>query len=330
MELSNDLRSYDLQLDRNIKAILDSPQSTTHGETDIQRLVSILWEKVANNDDNGPLQKTATGMRIDNAITTNDGNSTIFEPASVSTTDGNSECSNDAGANSLFQYEESVSLFTNTTSEFSNTTITTTTTTTAESTSPSILSSLNITPAREQPRIRENLFCCRNEDVAKKLTSLTHMEFMNQKQEYCKILKDISVKSIYDRMYFYSMDSSIHVKTNSILLQIQSIKKIQYVICEGYKNSLIFCDHMLSVENFMYFPLLSQAQLVSLHTVANLSMNHLSKNRLPLYMSLNQTNESKFVRTFLKLTDFELHYTSIKHRIPAIIKHNSSCNLFKK
>ena len=64
-------------------------------------------------------------------------------------------------------------------------------------------------------------------------------------------------------MYFYLMDSSIHVKTNSFLLQIQNIKKIQYVICEGYKNSLIFCDYLLTMENFMYFPLLSQAQIVS-------------------------------------------------------------------
>ena len=241
--------------------------------------------------------------------------------------DGNSECSNDVVTDSVFQYDESVSFSTNRTRQFSNQT---TTTTTAESTSPSILSNLNITAARELPRIRENLFCCKNEAIAKKVTSLSYMEFINQKEEYCKILKDISIKSKHDRMYFYLMDSSIHVKTNSFLLQIQNIKKIQYVICEGYKNSLIFCDYLLTVENFMYFLLLSQAQIVSLHTVANLSMNHLSRNRLPLYMSLNQTNESKFVRTFLKLSDFELHYTSIKHRIAAIIKHNDNCNLFKK
>ena len=91
-------------------------------------------------------------------------------------------------------------------------------------------------------------------------------------------------------MYFYSMDSSIHVKTNSIIMQIQNLKQIQYVICEGYKNSLIFSDYLLTQENFIYFTLLSQPQLVSLHTIANLSLNHLSKNKLPLYMSLNQMN----------------------------------------
>ena len=160
--------------------------------------------------------------------------------------------------------------------------------------------------------------------------NLTYVEFINQKQEYCNILKNISAKPEQSRMYFYSMDSSIHVKTNSVLSQIQNLKKIQYVISEGYKNSLIFCDYLLTLENFIYFPLLSQPQLVSLHTVANLSMNHLSKNRLPLYMSLNQTSESKFVRTFLKLTDYELHYNSIKHRIPATIKHSHNCNFLKK
>ena len=104
---------------------------------------------------------------------------------------------------------------------------------------------------------------------------------------------------------------------------------MQYVICEVYKNSLIFCDYLLTVENFMYFTLLSQVQIVSLHTVANLCMNHLTTNRLPLYVSLNTSNESKFVRTFLKLTRYELHYNSIKDRIPAIITHNDSCKLHK-
>ena len=79
----------------------------------------------------------------------------------------------------------------------------------------------------------------------------------------------------------------------------------------------------------MYFTLLSQLQVVSLHTVANLCMNHLATNRLPLYMSLNTTNESKFVRTFLKLSKFEFHYSSIKYRIPAIINHNYDCNSLK-
>ena len=62
----------------------------------------------------------------------------------------------------------------------------------------------------------------------------------------------------------------------------------------------------------MYFTLLSQIQIVSLHTVADLCMNHLTTNRLPMYMSLSPANESKFVRTFLKLSRLELHYNSIK------------------
>ena len=125
------------------------------------------------------------------------------------------------------------------------------------------------------------------------------------------------------------MDSSIHVKTNSIIIQIQNFKKIQYIICEGYKNSLIFCDYLLSVENFMYFPLLSHVQILSLHTVADLCLNHLTTNRLPLYMSLNRNNELKSVRTFLKLTQLELQYNSIKQRIPAITYHNQNCKLTK-
>ena len=192
MEHGNDYRFNESQLDRNIRSILDSPQSDNNGETDIQRLVSLLWEKVTNGDNNSPIENTPTGPTTSNTISNIVGNTTIHRPASASTMDGNSECSSDVITNSAFKYDESISFSTNRIVQFSNQT---TTTTTAESTSPSILSDLNITTTRERPTICENLFCCKNDAISKKLTNLSYMEFINQKQEYCKILKNISVKS---------------------------------------------------------------------------------------------------------------------------------------
>ena len=116
------------------------------------------------------------------------------------------------------------------------------------------------------------------------------------------------------------------MKTNSIIVQIQNLRNVQYVICEGYKTTLIFCDYLLTADNFMYFALLSQPQMVSLHTSANLCLNNLTVNRLPIYLSLCKGNESKFVRTFLKLSKLELHYNAIKGRITAITKHQTDCN----
>lgn len=160
----------------------------------------------------------------------------------------------------------------------------------------------------------------------KKLSELSFPEFTLQKANYLAILKENSLKQNNISIFYYVIDSSIHVKTNSIILQMQTIKNVEYLICEGYKTTFIFCNNVLTVDNFMYFPLLSHPQLVSLHTCANLSLNHLSTNKLPMYISLTPENESKFVKTFLKLARTELHYNALKSRIIAITKHAQTCN----
>ena len=329
MEFGNDIGIDESQLDRDIRAILDSQQHEEPNK-DIERLVSILWEKVTNCHDK-PGDKEVTTLKTTRAssdlpIATNRNPTDSSNPtnSSNSTNDGCSIGSNNFIAESFFQQNESISTNTR---QFSSTQPT------PQPTSPSTLSDL----AKQFPRQQQqstinniNNYCCKNDAVAKKLTDITYLEFINQKQEFCQILKQISLKTENNQMYFYIMDSSINVKTNSLIIQLQSLKGIQYVVCEGYKSTLIFCDYLLNIENFMYFTLLSQVQVISLHTVANLSMNHLATNRLPMYMSLNNSNESKFVRTFLKFTRYELHYNSIKNRIPAIIKHSDNCKLQKK
>ena len=307
------------------------PATTTNKRISVTSLP--YYGKVINsNSDNNPIDNISTRPTTSGTIGSSRSSfesNSIDRPTSTSATVG----SHDLSTISPFTFDESFSFSTNRFPESSNSNRTNDSTTSIspiESISPSTLSDLNITMTKEKRSILENPYCCNNDAIAKKLISLPYTEFMNQKQQYCAILKNISIKSELTRMYFYLMDSSIHVKTNSVIAQINNLKKIQYVISEGYKNSLLFCDYMLTPQNFIYFPLLSQPQLVTLQTIANLSMNHLTTNRLPLYMSLNQTNESKFVRTFLKLADYELHYNSIKHRIPSIIRHNNSCILLKK
>ena len=320
MEFNNGFDINESQLDQDIRRILNSPESS-QGDSDIQRFVSFLWEKVGNCNSDPGTEKVSTRTTTNNPTNANNVSSpqsSISVDCSTtstnSTIDGNSNSNNVVGL-PITELNQSIFLQSNNA--------------TPQPTSPSILPQPAATVNREKRTINSITFCCKNEAMGKQLTNLSYMEFINQKSEFCRILKQICVKTPSDQMYFYIFDSSIHVKTNSLILQIQNIKKIQYVICEGYKHSLIFCDQLLSIENFLYFTLLSRVQLVSLHTVANLCMNHLATNRLPLYMSLDIVNKSKFVRTFLKLTKFEFYYNSIKHRIPSIIKHNHDCTLLK-
>ena len=59
MEFNYDIGFDESQLDRDIRSILDSSQSDERN-TDIQRLVSILWEKVANCHNNSEDQEVTT------------------------------------------------------------------------------------------------------------------------------------------------------------------------------------------------------------------------------------------------------------------------------
>ena len=315
MELNNGFDFDESRLDEIIATVLDQSRSNheSGSSSDINKFVNVLWEKVGKYNSNTGIETTTT-TRNNSTNVVNDSNSCSSSSSAIQANDSpvSSNTSTVDVSSNIHDFitELDTSLF----NEQNHTT----------EKSQNIISQPTATAINDRVQ-----HCCKNDAMAKQLVNLTNTEFMNRKSEILRIIKLISLKTQTDQMYFYYFDSSIHVKTNSLISQIQGIKKTQYVICEGFKQSLLFCDQLLTINNFLYFTLLSQVQIVSLHTVANLCMNHLATNRLPLYMSLDAANESKFVRTFLKLTKFELHYNSIKHRITSIIKHAPDCNLLK-
>ena len=116
-----------------------------------------------------------------------------------------------------------------------------------------------------------------------------------------------------------------HINIGEISNSLSSLN-YEYIICEGYKKHLIFTFNILDSSSFRYFPLLNNlGSLVSVHTSAILCLNHITTNKLPLYLKLNPKDESKFVRTFLKFTHQEFQYNTIKSRILHIVKHITTC-----
>ena len=96
------------------------------------------------------------------------------------------------------------------------------------------------------------------------------------------------------------------------------------MLIEGYNNNLLFSSINFD-ENFKYHPILNKPNLVTIHTMANLSINHLTENKLPMYFNLNKNIESKFVKVFLKLAKTEFQYKVIKPRLKYLVKHKNSC-----
>lgn len=122
------------------------------------------------------------------------------------------------------------------------------------------------------------------------------------------------------------MDTNGIVKTMNIAENLNDTD-IQYIICEGYKTHLIFTNAALDSEKFKYYTLINGiGNLVSVHTSAILTLNHLSVNKLPIYLHFDVKEESKFVRTFLKFCYTEFQYNTIKPRLSNIIKYAINCN----
>lgn len=210
MELDDIVCLDESQLERDIRSIINSSESS-QSNPNIEKYVQYLWQKVTDSTDR-------IGGSTSNQTTTNShphissSDTTIFNTSSFS----------------LEPIESCES------------------TQSHEASSPSILSNIGTLPQHtyeSQPRkTRNSEECCKNQLITKKLSRLSYIEFNNQKSQYLMILKEICIRTPTNPMYYYVMDSSIHVKTNSMILQIQNIKNMQYVICEGYKNTLIFCD----------------------------------------------------------------------------------------
>lgn len=291
MQFNNPFGVDESQLERNIRSIIDSTESN-QSNLDIERYVSYLWQKVVSPD-NRPGKHGST-----NNETTTSGHPNIDLSTDISTTTLPILSSTQSSGPPSPSILADIGTFTTTQSDQSK---------------------------HESRKRNEPEECCKNQLIMKRLSRLSYIEFNNQKLNFLTILKEVSIQVPTNPIFYYIMDNSIHVKTNSMILQIQNLRNMQYVVCEGYKTTLIFCDYILTAENFMYFALLSQSQIVSFHTCANLCLNHLTVNRLPMYMSLSSANKSKFVRVFLKLSRLELHYNAIKSRITAITNHNRNC-----
>lgn len=76
---------------------------------------------------------------------------------------------------------------------------------------------------------------------------------------------------------------------------------------KGYNHHLLFTTTIVTPEKFKYFELFKEKeQLVSLHTVAILCLNHIATNQLPVYLNILPTTEQKVIKTFLKFTQNEL------------------------
>ena len=185
MEFNNGFNINESQLDRDIRSILDSPESS-QGDSDIQRLVSILWEKVGNCNDKSRIENVTTGTGTSNPINNNSVSNTESPitidnhstNSNISTIDGNSECSNDVTRDSVFEHNQSIFIHTNTKYDSSNNA-------TQQPTSPSILSDVTTQTIKERPTINKIPFCCKNEAMGKKLMNLSYIEFINQKSEFC-------------------------------------------------------------------------------------------------------------------------------------------------
>ena len=96
------------------------------------------------------------------------------------------------------------------------------------------------------------------------------------------------------------------------------------MLIEGYNNNLLFSSVNFDV-NFKYYPILNKPNLVTIHTMSNLVLNHITDNKLPMYFNLNKNMESKFVKVFLKLTKTEFQYKIITPRLKYLVKHENTC-----
>ena len=167
--------------------------------------------------------------------------------------------------------------------------------------------------------------CCKPHTILTTFNSLSYKEFCSQQKSYLKILKDYSHKKMHDPLIIYYEMNVHRIETREICNNLSSLN-YEYILCEGYHEHILITFKILDSNTFTYFPLLnSVGSLISLHTSAVLCLNHITTNKLPLYLKISPRHESKFVRTFLKFTHMEFQYNTIKSRILNIVKHSVIC-----
>lgn len=171
-------------------------------------------------------------------------------------------------------------------------------------------------------------YCCLPQNVINKLTMMGFEEFFSMKKNYVTLVKNNLIKSSDTTFYFYSFKSSSRMNTSLINQELEKFVNIQFMMVEGYKKSLLFISCLLNDDFKFIAGFDDKATTVSVHTMSNLILNHLSDNKLPLYFNLKKPTKSKFVKVFLKLSKTEFTYNVIKSRLKFLIKHRCQTYLF--
>ena len=166
--------------------------------------------------------------------------------------------------------------------------------------------------------------CCLGNNVITTLVNLNFEEFLSNNVHYLKMIKNYMVPGSKELLFMYTIKNKYNdVTARKIFEELQKIK-IQFLVVEGYKKHFLYTSTILNWD-FKYIVLTSQSSLVTISTMANLTLNHVNENKLPIYFNLSKNIESKFVREYLKLAKTEFQYSLLKNRLIFLVNHEKTC-----